>query len=189
MKTIYTEPWKHLLIDDFISMEEQKTLSDFIQPYYSEVLATQKSVRLHVSRENNKIIGPIFYPKLQELMDNHFEELNFGDKILPEKYYLATCINIVIPGFQYNQIHEESPNKILTAVMYAHNETGSGTRIYTGPTQDSYYGDIEWKRNRVLCFVGQRSDNHQKTWHDFGNDTTTPRVTVNMRALIKDQFG
>ena len=181
----YYIPWKHLIIDDFISKEESTIFADYIQPYYDKATITGDNMRLHIKR-SNPVLGSMFYPKLQSAMDLYFSELNFGEKVVPPKYYLATCVNIVPPGYQYHTIHEESENKIMTVVMYAHNETGTGTSVYYDNTLDSYYGDIEWKRNRALCFVGQKGNHVQKTWHDFCNKSPLPRMTVNMRVVIND---
>lgn len=179
-------PWKHMLIDNFLSDEEYLNIVSEILPFYNKVIETNEN--LHIKANTSKIISDIIFPKLMNLFKTNFKQLNYGNKKHNFVVYPDYRINILTPGYEYDTIHPDANNKLMTAVLYLYPEKGDGTELYTDNNKESYFGSVEWKTNRVICFVSQNNPEFQKTWHSYSNKQITPRVTINMKVFSDKNF-
>lgn len=69
-------------------------------------------------------------------------------------------------------IHDESENKVLSAVTYLYPNWGEGTLLYNENKQ--FVKQIEWKPNRMMVFAGKTG----LTWHSYKSESNI-RLTLN----------
>ena len=179
-------PWKHLIIDNFLSENEFTSLIEYVKSVYDFPKNVSGYKEIH-RQNSNTFVSDLFTPKIYKLKEDFFDELNYGNKILPEKYYAYSELVICPPNYRYGRIHPDAPEKLMTAVFYVYPEEGDGTEIYKTEYRNSYVNDVEWKQNRALVFVGQTNNAYQKTWHDYRNSKRNPRVTFNLN-LTKNEI-
>lgn len=176
---VISEPWKHLVIDDFLEAEEFKNLIDYVQSVY-DFSKNTKGYREFHKHNSNTFLSNLFSSKILDLKDKYFDELNYTNQKIPEVYYPFVELAICPPGFHYKRIHTDGDYKLMTTVLYVYPEVSDGTEIYSNEFQNSFVSSVEWKQNRALSFVAQRDNKHQGTWHNYGNSTKTPRVSLNL---------
>ena len=71
--------------------------------------------------------------------------------IIRSLHIIETGANYVFP------IHDDTPNKLLSGVVYLKPENNSGTIFYKDKKDTSNKEIVEWKPNRaVFFFQGQR---------------------------------
>tara|TARA_B100001057_G_scaffold498249_1_gene604684 strand:+ start:985 stop:1626 length:642 start_codon:yes stop_codon:yes gene_type:complete len=106
--------------------------------------------------------------------------LNKSLKILkvisPEKYDLFTYSDLTLIKTEKNSsfpIHDDSPNKLLSGVIYLSPENNLGTSFYSNKKGNNQ-NEIKWKRNRAVFF----SRKEKETWHSFGADGINHRTVL-----------
>ena len=104
----------------------------------------------------------------------HSKMIDMLEKFAPEKVnlYEYSDFHIVIAGKNHTfPIHSDTPNKLLSGVVYLRPEFNSGTTIYSVDKKKTK--NIEWKKNRALFF--SRTEN---TPHSYKSDGLSKRVTL-----------
>ena len=89
-------------------------------------------------------------------------------------------LNLVWTGKNYKfKIHEDSPNKLLSVVVYLAPKVNIGTILYSDE-KGSDKTVIEWVQNRALIFA--RKDGI--TWHSYEGDGISTRfaLVLNVRS-------
>jgi hypothetical protein len=169
-------PWKHLVLDNFLDENTFCFLQKYIEDRYdfSKLKSTKAIVECHTS-ENKTELYQILSPKIDELKQSYFNQLNFTDKELPEKTYSLVELVLCPPGFKNKNIHNDKDTKLMTTVLYITPDEGTGTILYSGAGTNSDSIEVEWKQNRALVFVGQTN-----TWHNYKNNKKIWRVTTNL---------
>ena len=175
----YDYPWKHIIVDNLLDQESFTGLINYIESVYDFTKATKGYKELH-NKDSNSYISNLLCPKILELKDLLFDKLNYANKILPLEYYPVIELVICPPNYKYGRIHQDTDYKLMTTVLYVYPEISDGTEIYSREDRDSYFGSVEWKQNRALCFVGQSNPEYQQSWHDYQNSKSYPRVTMNL---------
>jgi hypothetical protein len=171
-------PWKHLIVDDFLSDEEYEKILVYIKSVYDfSKKCGYKEIHKHNS---DSVISNIFCPKILSIKDLYFDELNYGNKELPEIYYPFIELVVSPPGFKYFKIHTDDAFKLMTTVCYFYPDFSTGTELYTTDKKTSYHHSVEWNKNRALSFVSQEKNEYQKTWHNYFNNTEDIRITFNL---------
>ena len=106
----------------------------------------------------------------------HTKALNLLKQLYPEKVdlYDYSEFHIIITGANYKfPIHDDTPSKLLSGVVYLNPEHNKGTMFF-----DSKKGDgekyIEWKRNRAVFFARRE----RETWHSYEGDGKSNRVAL-----------
>ena len=102
--------------------------------------------------------------------------INLLKQLYPEKVdlYDYSEFHIIITGANYKfPIHDDTPSKLLSGVVYLNPEHNKGTMFF-----DSKKGDgekyIEWKRNRAVFFARRE----RETWHSYEGDGKSNRVAL-----------
>ena len=70
-------------------------------------------------------------------------------------------------------IHDDTPNKLLSGVIYLAPENNSGTFFYSDK-KGSDKTNVEWKSNRAVFF----SRKERETWHSYQGDGLNDRVVL-----------
>ena len=83
-------------------------------------------------------------------------------------------------------IHDDTPNKLLSGVIYLHPEKNSGTSFYNDQ-KGSDKTVIKWKPNRAVFF----SRKEKETWHSYEGDGMNDRIALIYNLMtnrIKDVY-
>ena len=78
-------------------------------------------------------------------------------------------------------IHDDTPNKILSGVIYLSPEKNSGTTFYNDKT-GSDRTEMKWKKNRAVFF----SRREKETWHSYKGDNENNRVALVYNLMTKN---
>ena len=106
----------------------------------------------------------------------HEKAINLLRQLYPEKVelYDYSEFHIIITGANYKfPIHDDTPSKLLSGVVYINPEKNKGTMFF-----DNKKGDgqkyIEWKRNRAVFFARRE----RETWHSYEGDGKSNRIAL-----------
>ena len=79
-------------------------------------------------------------------------------------------------------IHDDTPNKLLSGVIYLYPENNSGTVFYNTKSGDDKTS-IDWKQNRAVFF----SRKERETWHSYEGDRINDRVALVYNLMTHEQ--
>ena len=102
--------------------------------------------------------------------------LKILDELCPSKTPLweYTDFNLIMTGANCSfPIHRDTPNKLLSGVIYLYPEKNTGTILYKNIRGDDPKV-IEWKPNRAFFF----SRNEKDTFHSYKGDGVSTRVAL-----------
>jgi hypothetical protein len=163
------------IIDNFLSKDDFNELSNL------EVKGT-KCDNIDVynnSIDKNGLIkaSVIKHTTINRLFNNYhskaieiLKELSFKKVDL----YEYSEFHIINTGANYKfPIHDDTPNKLLSGVIYLNPIKNSGTYFYDNKKGDNKK-EVEWKQNRAVFF----SRAEQKTWHSFKGDGESSRLVL-----------
>ena len=111
------------------------------------------------------------------------------NEINPEKvklYDYSDFLIIITSKDSKFPIHDDTPNKLLSGVIYLEPEKNSGTKFYNNKVGENLT-NIEWQPNRAVFF----SRKERETWHSYEGDGKKNRVVLVynlMTRRVKDVF-
>ena len=114
-----------------------------------------------------------YHPKAIEIL----QELN------PSKVHLYDYseFHIIETGADYKfPIHDDTPNKLLSGVIYLKPQNNSGTIFYTNKKGDGKK-EIGWKINKAVFF----SREERTTWHSYQGDGKSNRIVLVYNLMTK----
>tara|TARA_S200000501_G_scaffold376965_1_gene433678 strand:+ start:4667 stop:5296 length:630 start_codon:yes stop_codon:yes gene_type:complete len=163
------------IIDDFLNKEDFDKLSKLrldeipsgsIKVYHNEI--TKNNI-IKKSCIDNSLI--------KSLHENyHHKAFNILKKISPEKaeLYEYSDFSVIKTGKNYKfPIHDDTPNKLLSGVIYLYPKKNTGTIFYSDK-KGHEKKIVDWKQNRGVFF----SRVEQETWHSFEGDGQSDRVAL-----------
>lgn len=155
MKVI-TEPWPHIIIDDFLPEDEFIRLSNHCVRSFEKL-----PERIHYDYDDQVQRWHLNYDPIAH--HDMRQYLEFFDH--REYSTLRNFVNYVktTPNFVH-RMHVEAPFKILSSLLYLSPEVNNGTNLFK--TRRGFYGEMvesKWKPNRMLIFAGQ----NDVTFHDY----------------------
>lgn len=132
----------------------------------------------HNEINNEKIINSSIDEKiLRRIHNNYFSKaINLLKEISPEKvnlYDYSDFTIIITKKDSKFPIHDDTPNKLLSGVVYLYPEKNSGTIFYSDK-KGSNKTSIEWKPNRAVFF----SRKEKETWHSYAGDKINNRIAL-----------
>lgn len=145
---------------------------------YKHKIFLDNSVK--ITYKNNLNIASSVNPlAVEDVLDIHntYHELmmHYLDKLCPQKVdkYKFTELNLVCTGKDYKfPIHNDSVDKLLSAVIYISPENNKGTILYENKEALTPI-EVKWKQNRVFIF-----SRNKDTWHSYESDNFNQRVTL-----------
>ena len=152
------------IFDNFLNKEDFREIEslDLPLPKSDEL----KIVREFLSKES-----------LNRLNDNyHQKAINLLKELCPEKIklYDYSDFHLILTGKNYKfPIHDDTPNKLLSGVIYINPEKNSGTKFYVSKA-DKNGKEVEWKKNRAVFF----SRKERETWHSYEGDGKKNRLAL-----------
>tara|TARA_B100000963_G_scaffold106767_1_gene92758 strand:- start:4128 stop:4766 length:639 start_codon:yes stop_codon:yes gene_type:complete len=162
------------IIDDFLEKDDftdlcniniEKDIKEGFKVYHNEIdesgirtssIDKNLLTRIHKNCHQKAIeVLKELYPEKQKLYD-------YSDFTL-----IVTSKNSKFP------IHDDTPNKILSGVIYLSPEKNSGTVFYNDKNGKEN-SNIEWRQNRAVFF----SRKERETWHSYQGDGKSNRIAL-----------
>ena len=152
--------------DQLLKLKLDDIPKDNIKVYHSEIT---KSNVIKKSFINKSL--------LQALHKNYHKKVfNILKKISPEKakLYEYSDFSLIKTGRNYSfPIHDDTPNKLLSGVIYLSPKNNTGTIFYANKKGDKKKV-IDWRQNRGVFF----SRIEQETWHSFEGNGKSDRIAL-----------
>jgi len=114
----------------------------------------------------------------------HSKAIEILNKLNPDKtkLYEYSDFGITDTGPNYNfPIHNDTPNKLLSGVIYISPKNNVGTKFYKNKKGDDEIC-VDWKINRAVFF----SREEKKSWHSFNSDNTEVRRVLIYNLMTTD---
>ena len=158
---------------DLCNLNIDKNISDNFKIYHNEV-------------NNYGIIKSIIDKNLLlRLHKNyHNKALEILNELSPEKLdlYEYSDFTIIITNKDSQfPIHDDTPNKLLSGVVYLSPENNSGTVFYTNKKGDNRTS-IKWNCNKAVFFSRQEKE----TWHSYKGDGMNNRIALVYNLMTTD---
>lgn len=163
------------IIDNFLNVEDFKELCAL-----SIKLVKDDSIDVYNNyiHNNGLIKGTLIGDDtINRLFKNyHSKAIQILQELNPKKIdlYEYSEFHIVNTGKDYKfPIHDDTPNKLLSGVIYLNPKKNSGTIFYDNKRGDNKKA-VEWLQNRAVFF----SRSEKKTWHSFQGDGVSTRLVL-----------
>ena len=161
------------IFDNFLKEEDFKEIESLDLP-----LPKSNEIKIFHSKVfENSIFSSEFLSKesLQRFNDNyHQKAIDLLNELCPEKkkLYSYSEFHLILTGKNYKfPIHDDTPNKLLSGVIYINPEKNNGTIFYESKA-DMNGKEIEWKKNRAVFF----SRKERETWHSYEGERLIPEL-------------
>jgi len=166
--------YKIKIIDNFLNQEDYLDLCNL---NLGNDLNSDFKV-LHNEINNEGIIKcSIQENLLKRIHKNYFQiAMDILNELNPKKTKLYEYSDFTIIVTKKNSnfpIHDDTPNKLLSGVIYLYPENNSGTTFYND-VNGSNKTTINWKPNRGVFF----SRIEKETWHSYQGDGLNNRIAL-----------
>ena len=174
--------WPYIIQDNFLSAKHFNYLIKFSNQKI-------KDNGLGISKNkiwlDGKVEGKLNSNYLNDFYNDYSQNLfAFLEKLAPERIPSVKWleVNLVWTGKNFKfSIHEDSPNKLLSVVIYLYPKENIGTILYS----DKNGNDktiVNWVQNRALIFAREEG----VTWHSYEGDGISTRfaLVVNLRSDV-----
>lgn len=171
------------IIDDFLDKEDLNSLQNLklkntpdgkMNVYVKKIDKADKISGSGIEDETALKFQKSYHDKAMKLL----KKLNSEKADL----YEYSEFGITDTGTNYNfPIHNDTPNKLLSGVIFLSPEKSEGTKFYKNKKGDGE-NSIEWKVNRGVFF--SRLENH--SWHSFNNGENGVRRVLIYNLMTYD---
>ena len=166
--------YKIKVIDNFLDENDFKELCNL----NLDKKVDNKFKVYHNKIKNDEIITSSINRELLSRMHKKYfsKALDILREICPEKVNLYDYSDFTIIITEKNSkfpIHDDTPDKLLSGVIYLRPKKNSGTTFYSDKN-GSVMKTIEWKPNRAVFF----SRKEKETWHSYKGDGLNDRVAL-----------
>jgi len=113
----------------------------------------------------------------------HNKALNILKELCPEKekLYDFSEFHLIETGSNYEfVIHDDTPDKLLSGVIYLKPEKNVGTIFYKNKRGEGR-NEIEWQVNKGVFF----SRVEQQSWHSYKGDNKSNRIALVYNLMTK----
>ncbi len=172
-----------VIIDNFLNELDFKKLSnlDLKKIKKNEIHVYHNQINL-----KDEVISECLTENTVRDLQNSYHEkaINLLKKLCPEKLslYEYSEFHIIETGADYKYpIHDDTPNKLLSGVVYLKPNINSGTSFYKNKKGDGKK-EILWKQNRAVFF----SRKERETWHSYKGDGKNNRLALVYNLMTND---
>ncbi len=159
--------------DQIVSIKLSRTDRDKIKVYHNMI---DKNENIKVECLNSELLKKLHHNYHTKAM-NLLKELN----PLKAELYDYSEFHIIETGADYEfPIHDDTPDKLLSGVVYLKPEENTGTIFYENRNGDGK-NIVEWKMNRGVFF----SRSEKETWHSYKGDGKNNRVALVYNLMTK----
>tara|TARA_A100001035_G_scaffold261528_1_gene240581 strand:- start:105 stop:731 length:627 start_codon:yes stop_codon:yes gene_type:complete len=176
------------VIDNFLSQKHLDSLNNLkLNKINSNEVKVYHNKINNEKIFENKCINETLLLELQKTY--HQVALNILKEINPKKkdLYDYSEFQIIESGSNFVfPIHDDTPNKLLSGVIYLKPTHNSGTIFYKNKKGDDKK-IIDWKINRAIFF----SRSEKETWHSYEGDGKSNRIVLVYNLMtnkIKDVY-
>ena len=173
------------IIDNFLDKEDFEELcsieldevnSDKIKVFHNEIYKNEIIKNSRIDKNFLKKLNEKYLIKGFEIL----RELN-PNKV---KLYEYSDFTLIQTGSHYKfPIHDDTPNKLLSGVIYLKPEVNKGTLFYKDK-QGNEKKEMEWRQNRAVFFA--RSE--KQSWHSYEGDKKSARVALIFNLMTTKIF-
>ncbi len=171
------------IFDNFLKIEDLEVLENLVLP-----LIQSDEIKIFNNKIfKNSISSSEFLPEkiLKRFHENyHSKAFDLLKNLCPEKakLYEYSEFSLILTGKNYKfPIHDDTPNKLLSGVIYINPEKNSGTTFYESQNGKNS-NQIEWKKNRAVFF----SRRERETWHSYEGDGINNRFALVYNLMTND---
>tara|TARA_B100000029_G_scaffold170524_1_gene166782 strand:- start:657 stop:1283 length:627 start_codon:yes stop_codon:yes gene_type:complete len=163
------------IIDNFLNQED---LQEITSLKLKEI--TEHNINVYhnkISKENVVNADCLSDETVKRFHKNyHHKALELLKELYPEKVelYDYSEFHIIQTGSHYKfPIHDDTPSKLLSGVVYIKPENNKGTMFFDTKKGENKK-NIEWKKNRAVFFARKE----RETWHSYEGDGKSSRITL-----------
>ena len=169
------------VIDNFLSQKHLDSLNNLkLNKINSNEVKVYHNKINNEKIFENKCINETLLLELQKTY--HQVALNILKEINPKKkdLYDYSEFQIIESGSNFVfPIHDDTPNKLLSGVIYLKPTHNSGTIFYKNKKGDDKK-IIDWKINRAIFF----SRSEKETWHSYEGDGKSNRIVLVYNLIL-----
>ena len=183
---------KTKIIDNFFNIDDFDIINNIkldvirnnsIKMYHNTIdkknIIQSEAAKSCISENIIQLIHKKYHQKVFKIL----EELN----LKKSKLYDYTDLTIIKTGKNYKfPIHDDTPNKLLSGVIYLYPKINTGTIFYENK-KGNIKETILWKKNRAVFF----SREERETWHSYEGDGKSDRIALVYNLMtnrIKDVY-
>ena len=163
------------VIDNFLN---KKNFEQLCQLKIDNIEDNIKVYHNRINKDNTVEINCIDRKLIEDLHKNyHDKAINILKKLYPKKLdlYDYSDFSLIVTHKNFTfPFHDDTPNKILSGVVYLYPEKNIGTIFSKDKKESSDNSIIDWKQNRAVFF----SRKERETWHTYKGDGKNNRVVL-----------
>lgn len=167
--------YKVKVVDNFLNEKDFDDLKS-----YAKNLATNEKIKIYhneISKDNKIIKSSIKEETLLRLNNNYFSiASNILKELNREKLEFISFSDFsIIKTNKHTKypIHDDTPTKLLSGVIFLYPQENKGTIFYNTKTGEGRT-EIDWKLNRAVFF----SRKERETWHSYQGDDINDRIAL-----------
>lgn len=167
--------YKVKVVDNFLNEKDFDDLKS-----YAKNLATNEKIKIYhneISKDNKIIKSSIKEETLLRLNNNYFSiASNILKELNREKLEFISFSDFSIIKTNKDTkypIHDDTPTKLLSGVIFLYPQENKGTIFYNTKTGEGRT-EIDWKLNRAVFF----SRKERETWHSYQGDDINDRIAL-----------
>ena len=170
------------IIDNFLEADDYKTLCSL---KLEKINSNEIKVYVNEIDDNSILRNEVFSEKFLKSLQNNYHQkaLAILNELNPlkAKLYDYSTFSIIETGANYKfPIHDDTPNKLLSGVIYLYPENNTGTIFYSNKKGDNKR-IIDWQQNRAVFF----SRIEGKSWHAYKGDGKSNRIALVYNLMTK----
>lgn len=159
--------------DELCKLELNKTGPQEVKVYHNAINGDNVIQNDCINKNLLKKLNKNYHEKAMSiLIELNKEKAELYD--YSEFHIIETGLNCKFP------IHDDTPNKLLSGVIYLKPEKNLGTFFYNNK-QGEGEREIEWKTNKGVFF----SRTERQSWHSYKADNKSNRVVVVYNLMTK----
>jgi len=161
---------------EIINLKLKEVGNKEIKVYYNKIFKNGIIQTDCINNQSLKRINDYCHPVAMQLLE----------KFAPKKVnlYEYSEFHIVIAGKDFSfPMHRDSPNKLLSGVVYLYPQSNKGTTLYGSDKKQNL--EIEWKQNKAFFFSRTEND----SFHSYSSDGKSNRVVLVYNLMTTDIKG
>jgi len=179
--------YKFQVVENFLDHQDFESLCNL---NIDREIKTSTKVYQNTIKNNQMTFGSLDKDLIETLHKKyHDKAIDILKKLSPDKVslYDYSDFSIIVTNKDCKfPFHDDTPNKLLSGVIYLYPEKNTGTIFSKNKKGDDKHV-IDWKQNRGVFF----SRKEKETWHSYEGDGENNRVVLvyNLNTYrIKDVY-
>ena len=166
--------FKIKIIDNFL---QKRDLNELVRFFKKKKIHNNFKVYHNEINDYEIISSSINKKILKQIHKNYFlKAIKILKELSPQKVklYDYSDFTIIITNKRSQfPIHDDTPNKLLSGVIYLYPKENTGTLFYSDK-KGSNEIEIKWKKNRAVFFARKEKE----TWHAYKSNQNDYRIVL-----------